>query len=204
MEEIKASITELPTVKASMSAFTLQAVAGATSHTELSERDAADQHPISAIIGLSDALDGKLSESELGDAVDSALLRAKESGDFNGTNGISPTVKASKSGKTTTLTFTDAAGTKTATVLDGEDGEDGKDGISPTVSVSKSGKTTTLTITDASGTKTATILDGNDGSGSGTGGYTPVKGVDYYTDEDKAEMVELVLAALPTWEGGSY
>lgn len=53
------------------------------------------------------------------------------------------------------------------------------------------------------------------GSGSGTGpsgpqgpagadGYTPVKGVDYWTEEDKAEIVSDVLAALPTWEGGAY
>ena len=39
---------------------------------------------------------------------------------------------------------------------------------------------------------------------TGTAGYTPVKGIDYYTEADKAEMVGAVLAALPTWEGGSY
>ncbi len=33
---------------------------------------------------------------------------------------------------------------------------------------------------------------------------TPEKGVDYFTEEDKAELVSSVLAALPTWEGGSY
>lgn len=32
----------------------------------------------------------------------------------------------------------------------------------------------------------------------------PVKGVDYWTNADKAEIVSDVLAALPTWEGGSY
>ena len=32
----------------------------------------------------------------------------------------------------------------------------------------------------------------------------PVKGEDYYTEEDKDEMVAAVLAELPTWEGGSY
>lgn len=32
-------------------------------------------------------------------------------------------------------------------------------------------------------------------------GYTPVKGVDYWTDEDKAEMVADVLAALPVYNG---
>jgi hypothetical protein len=35
-------------------------------------------------------------------------------------------------------------------------------------------------------------------------GYTPQKGVDYYTETDKQEMVAAVLAALPTWQGGSY
>ncbi len=38
----------------------------------------------------------------------------------------------------------------------------------------------------------------------GTAGYTPVKGTDYYTAADKAEMVNSVLAALPTWNGGAY
>lgn len=38
----------------------------------------------------------------------------------------------------------------------------------------------------------------------GVDGRTPVKGKDYYTDADKTEMVNAVLAALPSWEGGSY
>ena len=35
-------------------------------------------------------------------------------------------------------------------------------------------------------------------------GYTPVKGKDYYTEADKQEMVNAVLAALPAAEGVSY
>ena len=42
-----------------------------------------------------------------------------------GVNGVSPTVAISKSGKVTTVTITDASGPKTATIMDGEDGEDG-------------------------------------------------------------------------------
>lgn len=38
----------------------------------------------------------------------------------------------------------------------------------------------------------------------GEPGKTPVKGTDYFTDADKAELVNSVLAALPTWTGGSY
>lgn len=32
----------------------------------------------------------------------------------------------------------------------------------------------------------------------------PVRGIDYWTEADKADMVNDVLAALPTWNGGSY
>lgn len=35
-------------------------------------------------------------------------------------------------------------------------------------------------------------------------GLKPVKGTDYWTAEDKAEIVADTLAALPTWTGGSY
>ena len=35
-------------------------------------------------------------------------------------------------------------------------------------------------------------------------GLKPVKGTDYWTESDKAEIVADTLAALPTWTGGSY
>lgn len=35
----------------------------------------------------------------------------------------------------------------------------------------------------------------------GEDGYTPKKGVDYYTDADKQEMVQSVIAALPVYNG---
>ena len=38
----------------------------------------------------------------------------------------------------------------------------------------------------------------------GAPGVTPKKGVDYYTDADKEEMVSAVIAALPDAEGGSF
>ena len=39
---------------------------------------------------------------------------------------------------------------------------------------------------------------------NGKDGKTPVKGTDYFTDADKTELVNSVLAALPAWTGGSY
>ena len=38
----------------------------------------------------------------------------------------------------------------------------------------------------------------------GADGHTPVKGTDYWTADDQQAIVNDVLAALPTWEGGSY
>lgn len=46
-------------------------------------------------------------------------------------------------------------------------------------------------------------LKGDKGA-DGTNGKTPVKGTDYWTSADKAEIVKDTLAALPTWTGGSY
>ena len=38
----------------------------------------------------------------------------------------------------------------------------------------------------------------------GDKGDTPQKGTDYWTAADQQSIVDDVLAALPTWEGGSY
>lgn len=51
-----------------------------------------------------------------------------------------------------------------------------------------------VTITDADGTKSFDVLNG----------YTPVKGVDYFTEADKTEIANVVLDALETAEGGLY
>ena len=45
--------------------------------------------------------------------------------------------------------------------------------------------------------------DGTNGK-DGSDGKTPVKGTDYWTAADKAEIVADTLAALPTWTGGNY
>jgi len=39
---------------------------------------------------------------------------------------------------------------------------------------------------------------------NGTDGKTPVKGTDYWTSADKAEIVNDTLAAMPKWTGGNY
>lgn len=46
--------------------------------------------------------------------------------------------------------------------------------------------------------------DKGDKGDPGSDGKTPVKGTDYWTAADKAEIVADTLAALPKWTGGSY
>lgn len=86
----------------------------------------------------------------------------------------------------------------------GQDGADGKDGVSAT----HSWNGTTLTITSAAGTSSADLKGdkGDKGDTGATGadgqdGFTPQKGIDYFTSEDKEVMVKEVLAALPIYDG---
>lgn len=100
-----------------------------------------------AIKSLIDILDtDKLDASELTLAINTALAQAKESGEFDGT-----------------------------------DGEDG-------VSAAHSWSGTTLTITTASGSSSANL--------KGDKGDSPVRGTDYWTDADKAEIKAYVDEAI--------
>ena len=92
---------------------------------------------------------------------------------------------------------------QTVPAIKGTDGKPGVDGFSPIAKVETITNGATITITDKNGTTTATILNGAKGD-PGTNGTTPVKGVDYYTEADKQEMVQLVLAAIPSAEEVYY
>lgn len=130
----------------------------------------------------------------------------------DGQDGHSPIITAAKSGKVTTV-YSD--GVSIATINDGADGEDGADGApgqngqdgadghSPVITAEKSG---TVTTVYSDGVEIAEINDGANGQNGADGqdGYTPVRGTDYWTEEDQASIVNDVLAALPTWTGGSY
>lgn len=56
----------------------------------------------------------------------------------------------------------------------------------------------TIKVTDRNGKVTSTDIK------DGTIGKTPVKGTDYWTATDKAEIVNETISALPKWNGGSY
>lgn len=73
-------------------------------------------------------------------------------------------------------------------------GGSGTGGFSPIVEVEAIEGGHRVTITDAEGTESFDVPNG----------YTPVKGVDYFTEADKTEIANAVLDALETAEGGLY
>lgn len=81
--------------------------------------------------------------------------------------------------------------------------EDGEDGFSPTITVEAIEGGNKIAITDVNGTKYVYVMDGKGGKNGkdGVDGRTPVKGTDYFTQADKTEMVNAVIAALPVYDG---
>lgn len=136
-----------------------QSVGGSTSdHTKLKNRDADNQHPMSAITGLTDALAGKqptgnyLTLDDLQDATDKALAQAKASGEFDGADGapgkdgtsgadgVTPHIGDNGNwyiGSTDTgkpsRGVAGAKGSDGANGKDGAQGEKGADGITPSI-----------------------------------------------------------------------
>ena len=143
---------------------------------------------------------GKMQEG-IGNAVDE-YLRENPPGDIvagvssvNGKQG-EVTLNANDVGAISTSDLQDAIDdaltqAKESGEFDGATGATGSAGHSPVVTATKSGKVTTVSV---DGTAIATINDGNDGSTGAQGpqgpkGDTPVKGTDYWTSVDKAEIV---------------
>lgn len=98
----------------------------------------------------------------------------------------------------------------------GEKGEQGPKGDTGTAATVTVGAVTTgepgtdAAVTNA-GTSAAAVLNfviprgaKGDTGATGEAGHTPVKGVDYFTDAEKSEMIQAVLDALPAAEGVSY
>ena len=154
-----------------------------------------DLSKLSAEIG--DLDENKLGTDQLSEAVNNALATAKASGEFDGEDGQDGATGAD--GKSAYQIWIDQGNTGTESdfleSLKGEDGQKGEQGIQGIQGIqgepgAKGDK----------GEKGDTGAAGKDGAN----GKTPVKGTDYWTAADKSAMVSDVLAALPTWNGGSY
>lgn len=98
-----------------------------------------------------------------------------------GSSGFSPIIDVDKEGDVTTLTITDVEGTKTVTINDGEDGQDGVGiaSIKQTVTSTVDGGDNVVTVTLTDGqVETFVIKNGTTGSGDSTGesgedGFSP-------------------------------
>lgn len=101
----------------------------------------------------------------------------------DGDDGFSPTITVEQTDDGSTITITDKNGSNTVVIKNGEDGQDGVPGTSCT----HSWDGTVLTIKSASG-ETSVDLKGQDGED----GYTPQKGIDYWTESDKDEIKNYV------------
>lgn len=153
-----------------------------------------------------------------GDAIAAVVLTATDDGDGvvtlslgggdipeggGGGIAVSPTIEVDEIEGGHKVTVTDVNGSQDFNVMDGKDGNDGvgiAEGWQETISTEDGGDNVfTFMYTDGINQQFY-VKNGSKGSP----GYTPRKGIDYYTEADKKEMVAAVLAALPTWQGGSY
>lgn len=167
---------------------------------------------------------GFVTLKNLGDYVDesiqNSLYVAKASGEFDGEDGLSAYQIWLNAGNTGTeadflkslkgdvgdsFTYEDF----TPQQLEALKGENGNDGVSiisveQTTNSTEDGGTNEVTVILSNGDTFAfNVKNGSTGT-AGKDGKTPAKGTDYFTEEDKVELVNSVLATLPTWSGGAY
>lgn len=127
---------------------------------------------------------GALGLDDLQAGVDAALEQAKASGEFDGPQG-----PQGETGPQGPKGDTGPQGEKGDTGAQGPQGEKGDPG--------DTGPQGEQGPVGPAGPQGPAGADGADG-------YAPVRGKDYWTADDKQAIVDDVLAALPTWEGGSY
>ena len=131
--------------------------------------------------------DGGIPKADLAAALQTLLdkaqdvVEAAESGDFDGEDGVSPTITVEEITGGHRVTITDATGTRSFDVMDGEGGggggTPGQDGYSPVVTITEitGGHRVTITSKAHPEGQTFDVLDGEDGSpgSAGADGVSP-------------------------------
>lgn len=136
---------------------------------------------------------GAISQDGLQEATNAVLAQAKASGEFDGAQG--PEGPQGPKGETGPKGDTGDTGPKGDKGDKGDTGPQGLQG--PQGEKGDTGPQGVQGEPGPAGPK-------GDTGATGVPGYTPVKGTDYFTEEDKAELVNAVLAALPAAEGVGY
>lgn len=130
-------------------------------------------------------------KTDLDSEITTALAEAKASGKFDGADGTSVTVsfvsESTADGGSNVVTFSDG---KTLTVKNGSKGSQGEKGDK-----GDTGEQGIQGVQGVQGEKGDTGATGAAGK-DGADGYTPIKGTDYFTEADKAEMIKEVAASL--------
>lgn len=124
-------------------------------------------------------IDNLIEKNEVQTIINTTLAQAKESGEFDGKNGVS----ATHSWNGTTLTVTSSSGTSSANLK-------GDAGVSPTITIEETASGVLIEATNPDGTQQIGYAL------HGAPGKSPVKGVDYWTEEDKNEIIQSVVAEL--------
>lgn len=118
---------------------------------------------------------------------------------LKGADGITPTIGANGNWFLgATDTGKPSRGAKGDT---GASGSPGADGVTPHIGDNGNWY---IGNTDTGKPSRGAKGDKGDTGATGADGKMPVKGTDYWTAADKAEIVNDTLAALPTWNGGGY
>lgn len=139
---------------------------------------------------------GAISQDGLQEATNAVLAQAKASGEFDGADGA-PGPQGPQGPQGEPGPKGDAGGTGPK----GDKGDKGDTGqTGPKGDTGDAGPQGPKGDTGPAGQKG----DTGDVGPAGPSGYTPVKGTDYFTAEDKAELVNAVLVALPAAEGVGY
>lgn len=131
-----------------------------------------------------------------------SALKGDPGADGVGITSIDQTTTSTTDGGTNILTITLSDGAETTFRV--KNGSKGGTGATPNLTI---GDVTTLepgnnAEATISGTAANPVL--SLGIPAGAAGKTPTRGTDYWTEADRQSIVDDVIAALPTWAGGSY
>ncbi len=152
-----------------------------------------DETPLTLRKSIDDLNAGKLDSSRLEQAINMALAKAKESGEFKGETGAQ--------GPQGIQGIQGERGAQGEQGPRGEQGVQGEQGIQgPKGDPGEKGDAGAQGVQGEKGEPGIQGPQGEQGP-QGNPGYTPVKGKDYFTPADKEELVSALIAAFPKYNG---